>query len=106
MELPLKFDGKETGLTVSNHDEVRDFIWVEPHHGDYVMLSRAAGVLALHAAAASLRRNTPGFIPDERLGSDTTLLALELVLSGLWQRVRGGYEIADAWDRRVGESGP
>ena len=86
---------------MSNPNEVRDFIWVEPHHGDYVMLSRAAGMLALHAAAASLRRNTPGFIPDERLGSDTTLLALELVLSGLWRRVEGGYDIADAWERRV-----
>lgn len=50
---------------MSNPNEVRDFIWVEPHHGDYVMLSRAAGMLALHAAAASMRRNTPGFIPDE-----------------------------------------
>lgn len=88
-------------IDVSNPNEVRDFIWVEPHHGDYVMLSRAAGMLALHAAAASMRRNTPGFIPDERLGSDTTLLALELVLSGLWRRVEGGYDIADAWERRV-----
>ncbi len=106
MELPLKFDGKETGLTVSNHDEVRDFIWVRPRPGEQVMLSRVAGMLALHAAAASMRFNTPGFVPDERLGSDTTLPVLELVMSGLWQRVRGGYEIADAWDRRVGESGP
>lgn len=82
---------------MSNPDEVRDVVWVEPHRGKHVMLSRAAGMLALWAAAASMRRNTPGFIPDERLGSDTTLPALELVVSGLWRRVEGGYEIADAW---------
>ena len=106
MELSFKFVTGKAKSTVSNPDEVRDLIRVQPRPGEQVMLSRVAGMLALHAAAASMRLNTPGFIPDERLGSDTTLSALELVMSGLWQRVRGGYEIADAWKRREGETGP
>ena len=88
---------------MSNPDEIRDWVWVEPCHGDHVMLSRAAGMLALYAAVVSMRCSTPGFVPDERIGFDTTLPALELVLSGLWRRVEGGYEIADAWKHRVDE---
>ena len=98
MKLLCECKGAEgTRSTVSNPKKVRDFVWVESRPGNHVMLSRAAGMLALYAAAASMRRNTPGFIPDERLGSDTTLPALELVVSGLWRRVEGGYEIAGAW---------
>lgn len=87
-----------------NLDEDRQFLRVEPRAGEYVMLSRAACMLGLYAAAASLRNNTPGFIADARLGSDTTLTAMELVLSGLWRRVDGGYEIADAWMSREGDA--
>ena len=62
-------------------------------------------MLGLWAAAASIRRNTPGFVPDSLLGYDATLPVVELVLSGLWRRVFRGYEIADAWTSREGATG-
>ncbi|OAN28416.1 hypothetical protein A4X20_30165 [Mycolicibacterium iranicum] len=87
---------------MSGLDEDRRFLRIELRPGKHVVLSRSACMLALHAAAGSLWNSTPGFIADVRLGSDTTLTAFELVLSGLWRRVEGGYEIADAGTSREG----
>lgn len=81
------------GGTMTTFGEDRQFLRVDLGVGEYTMLSRPACILALYAAAASLRNNTPGFIADARLGPDTTLAVIELVLCGLWRRVDGGYEI-------------
>jgi hypothetical protein len=42
----------------------------------------------------------PGFVPDEylnTLGPGTTIAVMDLVTSGYWERVDGGYRIRD-WD--------
>jgi hypothetical protein len=85
---------------MGNLGEDPQFLRVDLRVGEYTMLSRPACFLALYAAAASLRNNTPGFIADAQLGPDTTLAVIELVLCGLWRRVDGGYEITDVWKDR------
>lgn len=80
---------------MSEFEDHCEFLRVEQRSGKNLVLSRAACMLGLYAAAASLRSTTPGFIGDDRLGSDTSLSAMELVLSGHWRRAEGGYQIGD-----------
>jgi hypothetical protein len=63
----------------------------------------SAPALEIHVRAVdrSVRTSCPAFVSDQLLdtiapGSVTTLAALELCLSGLWLRVRGGYAVNDA----------
>jgi hypothetical protein len=94
------------GMVTSGHFEDEDhqeFFRVEQSSGDYVVLSRAAFDLNAFAVAASIRRDTPGFISDGYLSAETSLTAMELVVAGQWIRVEGGYEIADPEERALAE---
>lgn len=82
-------------------EDHREVLPVEQRSGEHVVLSRAAFELSAFAMAASVRNDTPGFIAEEHLSSETSLTAMELVVSGQWLRVEGGYEIADPEERAL-----
>lgn len=56
--------------------------------------------LHVRATACSVRTDCPVYVTDEMLdgiasGQVSTMAALELTLSGLWDRAQGGYVISD-----------
>lgn len=56
--------------------------------------------LHVRAAACSVRTDCPVYVTDAMLddiapGQVSTMAALELTLSGLWDRAHGGYVISD-----------
>jgi hypothetical protein len=68
--------------------------------GEDHVISVAAYQLHLAGTADSVTGGHPGSVPDEYLsspGPGTTIAVMELVTSGYWERVDGGYRIRD-WD--------
>ena len=68
--------------------------------GEDHVISVAAYKLHINSTADAVLGGHPGFVPDEylnSLGPSTTLAAMDLVTSGYWERVDGGYRIRD-WD--------
>lgn len=68
--------------------------------GEDHVISVAAYKLHLAGTADSVTGGHPGFVPDEYLsspGPGTGVAVMELVTSGYWERVDGGYRIRD-WD--------
>ncbi len=64
------------------------------------VISAAAYNLHLSGTAHSVTDDHPGFVPDEYLSSldpSTAIAVMDLVTSGYWERVDGGYRIRD-WD--------
>lgn len=54
--------------------------------------------LHIDAIKHSVRRGTPGYVPDSylnELGAHTTTAAAELCLAGVWERVIDGYRLHD-----------
>lgn len=93
-------------MVTSGHfedEDHREFFRVEQRSGEHVVLSRAAFDLNAFAVTASVRYDTPGFISDGYLSAETSLTAMELVVSGQWVRVEGGYMIADPEERALAE---
>jgi hypothetical protein len=68
--------------------------------GEDRVISVAAYKLHLAGTADSVTGGHPGSVPDEYLsspGPGTAIAVMELVTSGYWERVDGGYRIRD-WD--------
>jgi hypothetical protein len=68
--------------------------------GEDHVISVAAYKLHLGGIADSVTGGHPGLVPDEYLSSlrpSTAIAVMELVTSGYWERVDGGYRIRD-WD--------
>lgn len=84
-------------------EEHREFIRLEQNDGSHVVVSRAAFEVSAFATAASIRHDTPGVILDSYLDADTSLDAVELVSAGIWERIEGGYRIADSKEREFVE---
>jgi hypothetical protein len=64
------------------------------------LISVAAYNLHFGGTADSVIGGHPGFVPDEylsSLGPSTAIAVMELLTSGYWERVAGGYCIRD-WD--------
>jgi hypothetical protein len=64
------------------------------------VISVAAYNLHLSGTVHSVTDDHPGFVPDEYLSSldpSTAIAVMDLVTSGYWERVDGGYRIRD-WD--------
>ena len=71
-----------------------------------VVLTRAAMHLHTFGVLTSVESATPGFVSDRYLDSvrtDTTLTALELTLTGLWERADDGYRVSAEEVAAVGE---
>ena len=99
-----------TLLSMRDEDEARD---LEPEHtrfyrldhswsfdGEDHVISVAAYDLHLGGISRSVHDDQPGFVPDDYLGSlgpGTAVAVMDLVTSGYWERVDGGYRIRD-WD--------
>lgn len=68
--------------------------------GEDHVISVAAYKLHINGTAYAVLGGHPGFVPDEylnSLGPSTALAVMDLVTSGYWERVDGGYRIRD-WD--------
>jgi hypothetical protein len=68
--------------------------------GEDHVISVAAYKLHIGTTADSVTGGHPGFVPDEYLSSlspSTAVAVMELLTSGYWERVDGGYRIRD-WD--------
>lgn len=68
--------------------------------GDDTFPTLSLAALMLHSSAIlqTVNADTPGLVDDVYLGAiraETDLTATELVMSGLWERVEGGYRILD-----------
>jgi hypothetical protein len=62
------------------------------------VISVVAYWLLIHGTADSVNDDRPGFVPDDYLdsrGPGAAVAVLELVTSGYWERVDGGYRIRD-----------
>jgi hypothetical protein len=62
------------------------------------MLSRDGLMLHMSAVTDCARTPTPNFVPDvylDEVCADTTVAAVELCLTGLWERVSDGYLVLD-----------
>lgn len=71
-----------------------------------VVLSRAAMHLHTFGVLSSIETGEPGFVSDDYLDAisvETSITALELCVSGLWERTSGGYLVADADTLSVAE---
>lgn len=71
---------------------------------DGPVVTRAALKLHTYAILVSIEVGHPGFISDEYLGAiqvETSVTALELTLSGLWRRTKGGYRVSERETLRV-----
>lgn len=73
---------------------------------DELVLSRAAMHLHTFGVLSSIEAGNPGFVSDRYLNAittDTSISALELCLSGLWERTSCGYRVSDADTLSVAE---
>lgn len=88
-------------------EEHTSFFELERGDGGKVVLSEAAATLHAAGLAESVRDDTPGFISDDYLSNiaaETNLTAMELVTAGEWERVEGGYRVADPQMQSFAES--
>ncbi len=70
------------------------FFELAPGH----VVSRGGLTLHMWATGQSARSGEPGYVPDSDLDeacAETTAAAVELCLSGLWERVDDGYRLLD-----------
>jgi hypothetical protein len=66
--------------------------------GDGRLVSRCGLTLHVSATDHSARSGVPGYVPDTYLNeacAETTTAAVELCLTGLWERVDDGYRVLD-----------
>lgn len=71
-----------------------------------LVLSRAAMHLHTFGVLSSIESGSPGFVSDRYLNAisaETSITALELCLSGLWERTACGYRVSDADTLSVAE---
>lgn len=71
-----------------------------------LVLSRAAMHLHTFGVLSSIETGCPGFVSDRYLSAidaETSVTALELCLTGLWERTSCGYRVSDADTLTVAE---
>jgi hypothetical protein len=71
-----------------------------------LVLSRAAMHLHTFGVLSSIEAGHPGFVSDRYLNgisAETSITALELCLTGLWERTSCGYRVSDADTLSVAE---
>jgi hypothetical protein len=94
-EHDVKFDAEDAAHTT--------FVRLCRSHGDAtvdeLVLSRAAMHLHTFGVLSSIEAGNPGFVSDRYLNAitaETSISALELCVTGLWERVACGYRVSDA----------
>jgi hypothetical protein len=71
-----------------------------------LVLSRAAMHLHTFGVLSSIEAGSPGFVSDcylSAISAETSITALELCLTGLWERTACGYRVSDADTLSVAE---
>lgn len=75
-------------------------------NSEELVLSRAAMQLHTFGVLSSIEADEPGFISDsylDAISAETSVTALELWLTGLWERTACGYRVSDADTLAVAE---